>query len=448
MQDPTSSTAEESTLTRRRLLERGVKAAVAASVLPAGLTIISKSHAAALSGAKVSGTVDVVIFGTAPQQFQMWDKLFALFRQQHPDVKLKIRGIAAPDWATYFDTVNTQIAGGKVPDIVQVATEGQRLFVSNNLVAPIDEYLHRDAHELAGYFADVDPNFVKLVNTYENRGGHKYYLPGAFNTMLIWYSIPAFQKAGLPAPKPGWTWNEFLSSCQQLVKSGTQYAMFAQPEYFTGIMPWLLTNSANVVNTGWTKATVNSAHAVEAVTFMRQLVEQKLSPAPGGQFDAFGAMAQGKLAMFGAGRWPIVSMRPLNYAGKIGIVDWPQKTKKGSPVGWNSYPIMKGSKNKEAAWALVKFLTTTKAIARFAQLGGTIVPERKSVAHSNAFLANSPRGTIKLYNALSYATPIPGPNKENLVELAIKDALASILAGTTDVKSGLSRLEAKIQSEL
>ncbi|MPM73508.1 hypothetical protein SDC9_120488 [bioreactor metagenome] len=46
----------------------------------------------------------------------------------------------------------------------------------------------------------------------------------------------------------------------------------------------------------WTKSTVSTPAAVESVSFARSLVEDDLVPAPGGTFDQYGALANGKLA--------------------------------------------------------------------------------------------------------------------------------------------------------
>jgi multiple sugar transport system substrate-binding protein len=182
---------------------------------------------------------------------------------------------------------------------------------------------------------------------------------------------------------------------------------------------------------------------------MRSLVEQKISPPPGGTFDRFTAAAQGKLAMFGGGRWPIINMRALNTVDKMKVAQWPQKTQKGSPVGWDGYGILKDSPNKEAAWAFVKFTTSKQAGEYFvAQGGGTTVPLRKSVANGGAYLSNAPKGIEKLYTALDYATPIPSPDKGNIIQKDIEDAWAQMLAGNVSVEQGLAQLDQKIKANL
>jgi multiple sugar transport system substrate-binding protein len=109
---------------------------------------------------------------------------------------------------------------------------------------------------------------------------------------------------------------------------------------------------------------------------------------------------------------------------------------------------MKGTQNKEAAWTFLKFLASKEASVYFAEQGGTIVPGRKSVANSDAYLSNAPAGSLKLYDALDYATPIPSPDKGNVVQSAIQDAFLQILTGAVAPDEGLNALNDEIQSNL
>ena len=85
-------------------------------------------------------------WGTAEQQ-ATWNKLFAKFGEKHPDIKLKAEGIPLSNWGDFFNKLSTRLAGGQVPDVIQVATEGQRLFASKGLLAPLDDYIAKDQGE-------------------------------------------------------------------------------------------------------------------------------------------------------------------------------------------------------------------------------------------------------------------------------------------------------------
>ena len=449
-QAPAPAPTPTPSLTRRRLVGRGAALAgglAAMGVSRPGLAAPAIRTAQTDAAAQVSGTLRMTYLGTADQAVY-WNKLFALFQERYPNVELIAEANPVDNWAAYFDAVSTQIAGGNIPDLVQVATEGQRLFTSRGLVVPIDDLMERDKDELAEFFDDMHPNLIEWYKTYSSPDGQTYYLPtGEFNTMAIWANMEVLANAGVAEPTDDWTWDDFLAA-GQAVKAAGSYGMIVSPEYFVGIMPWLLTNGASTLDPTWTTATVNSPEAIEAATFMRSLVEQEISPAPGGAFDRFTALAQGELAMLGGGRWPVINIRQLGVVDKVKIFAWPQKTMLGSPVGWNGYAMMKGTENREAAWAFVKFCGSVEASTYFAVEGGTIVPGRRSVAESDAFLDNAPAGMEKLYAALDYATPIPSPDKGSIVQREIEDTFGQILIGNVDPTEALNDLNETITENL
>jgi multiple sugar transport system substrate-binding protein len=49
---------------------------------------------------------------------------------------------------------------------------------------------------------------------------------------------------------------------------------------------------------------------------------------------------------------------------------------------------------------------------------------------------------------LEYATPIPSPDKGNVVQSAIQDAFLQVLTGAVEPEEGLNALNDEIQSNL
>lgn len=446
-----SQSAARTPRLNRRQLVKGAAAgglAVAGAAQVGGVAAaIEARRAPALLRAQVSGNVIFVIWADAVETAS-WDPIVAAFNTVQPNISVEVQAVPAESWAGFFDAVSTRIAGGQVPDVMRVATEGQRLFASRGLVEPLDAYIERDAAELEDFFADVHPNLVEWTRTLSSTDGQTYYLPHGFNTMCLWYSTELFQQAGVEEPTDEWTWDDFLAAAQGVTQPGQVFGMNIAPDYFASVMPWLLTNGVSTMNADWTQSTVAEPAAIEAATWMRSLVEQQISPQPGGEFDPFATMGQGRLAMFGGGRWPTAAMREVNYIDRVKLVAWPRKMAQGSPVGWDGHPIMQPSQNKDAAWEFVKFLASAEAQQIEVQQGGPTVPPRRSLAQSEAFLANAPEGMIKLYEALDYATPIPSPNAGNVIEQDIIDTFTQILAGNAEPEQALTTLDQQIQANL
>src|SRR5215204_2995562 len=230
------------------------------SALAAPAIVTSKTRARY----QASGKISLAYLGTA-EQAEVWNNLFALFAEKHPDIELEAQANPVNDWAAFFDAISTQIAGGKPPDVVQVATEGQRLFASRGICEPINDLIERDQAELAEYFEDIHPKLIEWDNTYNTtEDGSRYYLPGDFNTMGFWYNAEVFTANGVEEPTDDWTWDQLLAAGEALQAKGI-YGINVTPEYFISVMPYLLTNGASTLSADWKTSTVNSPHLRPAV---------------------------------------------------------------------------------------------------------------------------------------------------------------------------------------
>jgi multiple sugar transport system substrate-binding protein len=394
-------------------------------------------------------TVSFVFLGSADQA-KSWDVLFTSFKKKYPQVDFKANAISSDNWAVFADTVATQLAGGAKYDVLNLATEGALLFADKGVVLPLDDLIKRDKVAMDAVLADTHPRLVEFGKKYGLPDGNTYYIPsGGMNCMAAWVNKEVFAKAGVDLPTDDWTWDEFLKA-GRAIKSKTGAFMFpVTAEYFVGIMPWLTTNGASTMNEDWTIATCDTPQAIEAAAFARQLVVEKLSPPPGGTFDRFELGIQGKLAVFGGGRWPVLAVRAAKAVDKYEIFDFPHKgANRGSPVGWAAFPIMKSSSNIDASWEFVKYLSTFEGAAVFAKSGGTASPCLRSVAESQDYLADSPVGTEKLFKALDYATAIPSPIKGNLAQRVIEDNWAQIISGNIKPEAGMKKMQEAVSALL
>lgn len=396
-----------------------------------------------------SGELNFVYMGDADQQ-KAFNALFAEFNKKYPDIKLKAVGIPSGNWATFSTTVATRLAGGQKIDIIQVATEGQRLFASKGILEDLGPYIEQDQDVVDDYWSDISPNLKKFNEEFAaGPDGETVFIPGGFNTMTMYLNKEVFDAAGVEIPAEGdWTWDEFVAAGKQIKEKTGAYMMGAASGYFTDVMPWLTTNGASTFNEDWSQPTYNTPAAVESAEFARSLVEMGLAPEPGGQFDANTAFKQGKLAALTGGRWPVLGVRELDMVDKTVVVNWPTQTGNGSPVGWDAWNITKKSENKQAAWTFIKFLMSEEAGSYFAEIGGTIVPARESVASSPAFTDNAPEGTVRLSEAMDFATPIPSIDQGAEAQKVIEEAWATIIAGQGDPQSTLDAAQADLEGLL
>jgi multiple sugar transport system substrate-binding protein len=83
-------------------------------------------------------------FGDANDK-QIRDAAIARFNKRYPNVKVTDQFTPITSWPDYIDKLVTQVASGKAPDLIHIATEGALLTISKTLVIPLDEFINSDA---------------------------------------------------------------------------------------------------------------------------------------------------------------------------------------------------------------------------------------------------------------------------------------------------------------
>jgi multiple sugar transport system substrate-binding protein len=240
-----------------------------------------------------------------------------------------------------------------------------------------------------------------------------------------------FKAAGVPVPSDGWTWADLLAAGAKICTSPGKYLIDVDPTDMFFFQPWALTNGGTLLNADWSKSTLNSPKTIAAARFAQSLFVKGYAPLPGGAFDPVAEFASDNLAIFGCGMWFNPAIKAAGAASKVKIVSWPRNTQKGTSVGWNSYPIVKSSKNKEAAWAFVKYLAGQKAVTNIAKTGQS-TPGRKSLFYQYAPKAAPEQGINELWTSVDYATPVPSPDASDAINEAIIKTMTQIYSSTGD----------------
>ncbi|MFC7465057.1 ABC transporter substrate-binding protein [Brachybacterium sp. GCM10030252] len=278
-------------MTRRRAL--GTMGATGLASL-AALSACGGDPGAATEGAG-GDAVEFVFLGNVNQREQ-FDQLFAAFTEKHPEIDLQTAAKSG-SWAQFTYTVATQIAGGQPPDIIQMATEGQRLFASKGVLAPLDDLIAGDQDIVEDYYDDIHDNLRIWSTQYGSPDGSTYYMPGGYNPVVQFCNMDLLTGAGVDLPEDGFTWSDLMDAGKK-VKSQGAFLMTAGNGYWHDVLPWLTNNGTSSLDEDWARATINSREAIEAAEFARELVAKGYAPEPGGSYDAPTLMQRGELATF------------------------------------------------------------------------------------------------------------------------------------------------------
>jgi len=313
----------------------------------------------------------------------LYRPIYEKFTKVHPEISVKFVGIVgAGGWGGYFDKLAIMIAGGDVPDMAKIPTEGGRLAAARGFTVPLDPFIAATP-ELDDYFQDVSPELAEVFVF----GGKTYGLPYDYNNMMIWFNTKRLEEEGLDMPPEDWTFSDFVEYANALTrKEGDTTTHYGFSYWWSpfGLCPWLFNNGLEGIMGGAAleKPLVSDPKYLEVIQYLYDLtythgVAPRMDAEFGGSFEA------GTVAMMIAGRWPMSGFLQNEFYD-YEVQYWPKGVRQVTEVGCGSWPIFAESKKKEAAWAWEVFLLSRDSIAYMVSTGANI-PSRRSVGYHPDF---------------------------------------------------------------
>jgi multiple sugar transport system substrate-binding protein len=320
--------------------------AAASGAAPGGSTAAGSSTGGGASTAALSGTLTVWAMGNEGTKLTV---LADAFTKANPGVKVNVTPV---DWGQAVTKLQTAIAGGTTPDVSQMGTDMMGQFGAGGTFDAVP--------------ADIDPTgfFQSAWNT-NMVDGAVVGVPWYVETRLLYYRKDIAEKAGIMAPPA--TWDDLKAMAKAMKeKGGAKWGISLGTKNWQEYFPFLWSNGGDVVDASGNPA-LNSPQAVEALTFYDSFFTEGLTPksVPEG-FDITPAFVKGDNPMFFSGPWHVGLIDTAGGAGfkdKWAIAPMPKKATGTSFLGGSNMVVFKNSKNKDAAWAFVKFVSDPKTQA-------------------------------------------------------------------------------------
>jgi multiple sugar transport system substrate-binding protein len=390
---------------------------------PAGGSAEASGSAAA---ANISGDLTVWAMGNEGTKLKT---LADAFVKDNPNVKVNVTPV---DWGQAVTKLQTAIAGGTTPDVSQMGTDMMGQFGQNGAFETVP--------------ADIDPSqfFESAWNTNVVNGA-AVGVPWYVETRLLYYRTDIAEKAGITAPPT--TWDELKAMAKAMQeKGGAKYGISLGTKNWQEYFPFLWSAGGNVVDDSGAPV-LNSPEAVEALTFYDSFFKEGLSPksVPEG-FDITPAFVKGDYPMFFSGPWHLGLIKEAGGAGfesKWAIAPMPKKSTATSFLGGSNVVVFKGSKNKDAAWAFVKFLTDPKTQALWYKTV-TDLPAVQA-AWDDPEVASDPN--VKMFGEqLKDTKAQPASATWSELSSAINDVLEKMTTGGIDPKAAADEMQQQAET--
>lgn len=136
------------------------------------------------------------------------------FHKQHPNITIKVDKSAQ---AGQLQAIVAATVAHKLPDLMFSADVFTLTEASKGVLLNLSPYMKAYGYK-RGDFVDG----MMQLGVY---GGKQYVLPRGMDQIVTAYNPALFKKFGVPLPKEGWTWGQFLAASKKLTKKvgGTQY---------------------------------------------------------------------------------------------------------------------------------------------------------------------------------------------------------------------------------
>jgi multiple sugar transport system substrate-binding protein len=385
------------------------------------------------------------------EEIQAYQQVLRVFQERNPGIQVEYINIPSNE---YLAKITAMMAAGSPPDVFFINNIDFPGLASRGVLRPLDPFIQRDKYPTG----DIFPGILKAFQW----EGAQYGLPRDVSNLVVFYNRNLLRKAGLPDPKPDWTWDDFLRYAKALTveKDGkrVQWGVSFQTFYLFW-EPWVWSAGGRFYSPDHSKFLLNSPPSVEGLQFYLDLrYKHHVAPTPEEAQDrgAFTMFLNGQTGMIVDGRWRVPTLK-ARAKFDFDVVPFP-RGKAGSivDIDGSGWVMAAGTRNPEAAWKLLSFLAGPEAIQIFTKTG-LIIPARgvdvknveKSIQNLKDFFVPPPPKSQHFFLTVNKtARPTETFERWNEALQLINKALEPVWQGKAELKAALDGVAPQVQKIL
>jgi multiple sugar transport system substrate-binding protein len=414
------------------------RAYLTAAVLAAAMVVAgcgrsdSNSDAPAagpLASGPASGTITLWAQGAEGEKLP---DLLKEFEAANPGVKVNVTAIP---WDAAHNKYQTAIAGGTTPDVAQMGTTWMADFTTAFDPTPI-------GIDTSGMFeGSKGSTTVK---------GTSYGVPWYVDTRVIYYRTDLAAQAGYTSPPA--TWDEFKAMAKALQsKAGAKWGINLNPggaDSFQSALPFVWSNGTSLMNADTTKWTLDTPQMVDALKYYQSfftegIADKSVSTAAGAREAAFVNGSTPMLIDAPAEIGQLDKAGGAGFSSKYSVMRFPKQQSSTSFVGGSNLVVFKKSKNRDAAWKLVQWLSQPKIQATWYKSTGDLPAVQ--AAWDDPSLSGDPKLAVFKAQLADVKSP-PANTAWTQVSAAADTQLERIVKSGTDPAAAVKALQSSADS--
>lgn len=326
-----------------------------------------------------------------------------VFERQNPGIRIVTD---YPPYAGFFEKLVTSLVAGTGPDVFQAPHFMAEQLINGGFLVPVPESVATTA--------DIEKTFFKWTTERFKRGGRHYGMPVDVQHIVLFINDDLARAAGLDPTRPPATWDELIEQARratrrdargEIIQAGLD-TRYKQAIYATLLYQFI---EGPVVDAGKREATYNSPAGIDAFRTIESLVRGPNavdSPRflPGSRkfelkravFYLNHPVARSVIGLIGPDiKYTIASVPAIR--GKRPI----------APGSHWAYVVNTKSKNAEAAWKWVDFLTSRVGMRAWMKEAGD-APYRMDVMdlETNAVVRDTLLRNTRVTDFVGFCYPV------------------------------------------
>jgi multiple sugar transport system substrate-binding protein len=360
------------------------------------------------------------------------------FNATHTDVKVNAQIGADAD--SLQGKMTAALAGGKYPDVVYIFGPN----VANLARSPKALDLTEAVKTKAWNWDDFYPAARQAVTI----DGKVRAIPALIDSMAVVYNKKLFSQAGIPAPKAGWTWDEYRDIARKLTNKskgvfGTGWPGVGDEDTVWRLWPMIWDLGGDVLAPGGKQVGYGGQPGLQALTLLNEMAAKDKSvyiDKTSGSEKMYEVFNSNRMGMVPTGPWEL----PQIMEAKVDYGVVPMPTFNGKPVtiaGPDTWMLFdNGDDRARAAQEFVQWLTAPTQDARWDVAAGSL-PLRRSTAQQDVWTQHVAKieGLSTFVDALGNARVRPVVQSYPKISEALGQSITGALLGQQSPSDALNK---------
>jgi multiple sugar transport system permease protein len=384
--------------------------------------------------------------------FESWPGLHALereFEARYPG--LDVQMVEQSGAVGQQDKSRFMLAGDLQLDVTRIDVTEFGAFLAEGALVDLEPFFAADAR----WNAD---EYLPVIDGLRDARGRLYGLTSTFTPYVMYFNRDLLRAAGVPEPRAGWTWDEWLDACRKTTRDTDgdgridQYGI-SLTQWLQAVTPWIWQSGGDLLDEKLERSRLHEPEAVRALQFVRDLLHTERVASFDASFEVTysqGLFQAGRAAFYGpVGYWETYRFKYID-SFEWDVAPLPRGEREATAIAMTAYVVPRTSREPQLAYEMVRALAGREFQGLLARIGNG-APGLRAAAESTDFLdpVRPPQSEHVFLDVLPTARFMPPlANWRKIQDLCAAELSQILLAPRCDVAATCASMSRKVDEHL